>query len=119
MRDLVIELCDRITADSQERLKELDLDCPANLQMYIATPTSGPKYTRIRVGMSIRYFIEKSTGKIYAANSYKAPNFNRSFGTLETQDEFNWGNYEAFAKSGSPWKMRTTANGYFTADPIV
>lgn len=62
-----------------------------------------------------RYFVEVATGDIYACEGWKKPNFNRSFGTLDTIDQFDWSGYEGVAKPDSQYKMVTTVSPYATA----
>jgi hypothetical protein len=114
----VQKFLDKITAETIARLHEQDLDCWANIVQAKATVNrDGRKYIAIAVGTGMRYFVEKSTGIIYPSASWKTPNLKRSFGTLDTIEDFNWGGYEAVAKPGTPWKMKKL-NHYSTAVPV-
>lgn len=64
---------------------------------------------------SVRYFIAVEDGTIYAASSWKKPNPKRSFGTLDTIDQFDWSGYEGVALPDSAYYMKTTAGPYATA----
>ncbi len=84
----------------------------------------GKRYVRIffqsywqghREQRSSRYFVEVATGKIFACEGWKKPNLRRSFGTLDTIDQFDWSDYEGVAKLGSDFKMVKTSGMYFTA----
>ncbi len=48
----------------------------------------------------IKYFVERSTGNIYGANSITKPNFNRQYGTLATVGEWDWSGYYAESLNG-------------------
>lgn len=100
-----------------ERLVADKLDCPANIENARVTATKGRKFAKIMVGSGVRYFVSLSDGGIFASASRNAPNFNRSFGTLWTIDEFTWGEYEARALPGTDWEMIPTRSGYMTAVP--
>jgi hypothetical protein len=81
---------------------------------------TGSKYARIVFVDSqrmARYFV-RTDGAIFACKSWKSPNLNRSFGTLDTTDEFLWGNYEAVAKADSKlFTMKGTRGPYQSAVP--
>lgn len=106
-----------IQKETIAHLIEYNLDCPANIENARVTIVNGRKYLKLIVGSGVRYFVRLSDGVIFASASRKSPNFNRSFGTVFTIDEFNWGGYEARVKRGSPWTMVPTSAGYMTAVP--
>ena len=64
-----------------------------------------------------RYFVRVADGAIFACAGWKAPNFKRSFGTLDTIDQFAWGSYEGKALPGSSFTMKVTSGTYSTAIP--
>ena len=51
-------------------------------------------------GGYIKYFVERSTGNIYGAESFNKPNFKRQFGTLSTVDDWDWRGYYAVSLKG-------------------
>lgn len=66
----------------------------------------GKKYVRVfgqeekDRGRSVHSFVDKETGVIYGAESWRKPNFKRCFGTLDTIDDWNWSGYYAVSKNG-------------------
>ena len=48
----------------------------------------------------VRYFVEKDTGTIFGASSWKKYNPNREYGTLDTIDDWDWSGYYATHKNG-------------------
>lgn len=50
----------------------------------------------------VKYFVEKNTGIIFGAKSFKIYNPNHEYGTLTTLDEYDWGGYYAARKDGKP-----------------
>ena len=108
----------RITHDTVNRLHEHDLACEANIaQAQARVARDGNRYIGIALGTGMRYFIDQRTGLIHPSASWKSPNLKRSFGTLDTVADFNWGEYEAVAKPGTPWVMKKLAH-YSTAVPV-
>lgn len=117
-RVLVDNWCARITRETVDRLHADNLACQANIdQAQARVARDGRRFIAISIGTGMRYFIDKRTGLIHPSASWKAPNLKRSFGTLDTVDDFYWGNYEAVAKPGTPWKMKTLQH-YQTAVPV-
>lgn len=108
-------LLEVITTQSQARLVNLKLDCTANTRDAIASAREGRLYFKVMVGGGVRYFVRKADGIIFAAAGRAAPCFNRSFGTLDTINDFHWGNYEPIANANTPWRMVPTRGGYMTA----
>jgi len=115
--DAVIALSERITLETRARLIADNLDCPANMDNAEARVVTGRKFDKIIIGGGVRYFVDRGRGMIYASASRNAPNFNRSFGTVYSADEFTWGDYEARAKPNTRWEMVPTRGGYMTAVP--
>lgn len=60
---------------------------------------SGRKYDKVIIrttyttGGSVRYFVDKSTGAIYGARSWYAPNLKWYFGKLETAHLWDWSDF--------------------------
>lgn len=55
----------------------------------------GEKYIKIDVGHSGKYMIEKSTGNIYGIKGYGVIHRGHQYGTLDTVNEYYWGDYVA------------------------
>jgi hypothetical protein len=57
----------------------------------------GPKYTKVNLGpahnMSGKFMIENATGVIYGIKAYGKVHKGHMYGTLETVDQWYWGNY--------------------------
>jgi len=112
--------CDMVRDQTHARLKEQKLDCEANkVKVY---PEYGRKYIRIvfhhgngEGQRMCRYFVSQEDGTIFACDSWKSPNLKRSYGTLDTVDQFDWGGYNGMAKPGSDYGMVSTNGHYSTA----
>ena len=49
MNEKIIKLCEKITAQQQERLRKSDLACETNLKNYVAHSKEGKKYIKVGV----------------------------------------------------------------------
>ena len=59
---------------------------------------NGQKFTKIDVGQSGKYMIENSTGNIYGIKGYGVVHRGKFYGTLDTINDYWWGEYTAFMK---------------------
>ncbi len=87
-------LCDTITNQTREYLTIRNLGCEANLLNAKATYKIKKKYTYIDQGGSGKYLINFD-GEIYGIKAYGVINLRRFYGTLDTINEFYWGDYTA------------------------
>jgi len=94
MKDKLEMLCNKITNESQERLKEDGLGCQCNLDNAIARIKEGKKYTKIDVGDSGKYMVD-NYGNIFGIKAYGVIHRGHQYGTLDTINSYNWGNYTA------------------------
>jgi hypothetical protein len=88
-------LCDKITQQQQARLKAQKLDCQCNMDLAICHFHIAKKYTRIDIGSSGRYMIDNNTGEIFGIKAYGVIHRGHYFGTLDTINDYFWGNYKA------------------------
>ena len=58
----------------------------------------GRKYANVDVGMSGRYMVELATGNIYGIKGYGVIHRGHHYGTLDTINEYEWGEYTAFKR---------------------
>jgi hypothetical protein len=98
MEEKIKALCDKITADKKEYLKAHDLGCECNIKTSIAHYKINKKYTNIDIGDSGRYMVDNATGEIYSIKAYGVIHKGHSFGTLDTIDQYFWGDYRAYKK---------------------
>lgn len=59
----------------------------------------GRKYTKIDVGTSGKFLVDQS-GNIYGIKAYGVINLKKYYGTLETMDQYFWGEYAPVKKLG-------------------
>lgn len=87
-------LCDKITNQSKELLKIRELDCETNLLNAKAIYKIKKKYTYIDVGQGGKYLINNNN-EIFGIKAYGVINTSRFYGTLDTIDDYYWGDYRA------------------------
>jgi hypothetical protein len=62
------------------------------------TVTPAKKYTRVDVGSSGKYMVENDTEIIYGIKAYGVIHRGHSYGTLDTINDWKWGDYIAHRK---------------------
>jgi len=80
-----------------EELKRKKLDCSANLANSRVFIIPGSKYTKVDVGSSGKYMVDKD-GNIFGIKAYGKVHKGHRFGTLQTTDNYYWGDYEAIKR---------------------
>ena len=61
----------------------------------VAKVKPGKKYTKIDVGDSGKYMVDNATGEIFGIKAYGVIHRGHRYGTLDTIDQFAWGDYTA------------------------
>lgn len=66
----------------------------------------GPKYTKVNLGikgggMSGKFMVENATGVIYGIKGYGQVHKGHMYGTLDTADQWAWGDYSPMQKEES------------------
>ena len=95
MQEKIKQFAELLENQQIERLKECKLDCEANIinaRVYIK---EGKKYTKVNVGTSGKYMIDKD-GNIFGIKGYGVINKGHYFGTLDTINQYYWGDYRAY-----------------------
>ena len=90
-------LAELIERQQIERLKVDNLGCEANSLNARVSVVPGRKYTKINIGQSGRYMVDLE-GRIWGTKGYGVINRGHYFGTLDTINEYSWGNYLAHKK---------------------
>jgi len=72
------------------RLHKMDLACDANIANARTRIVPGRKYTKVDVGTSGKYMIDKD-GNIFGIKAYGVIHRGHYCGTLETAHERDWG----------------------------
>jgi len=93
-------LIKKITEQQQQRLKETNLACQCNLDLAVTSYKIKKKYTYIDVGRSGRYMVVNDTGEIFGIKAYGVIHRGHCFGTLETIENYFWGDYRAYKIKG-------------------
>jgi len=64
---------------------------------YVARVKPGKKYTKVDVGSSGKYMVDEQ-GNIFGIKGYGVIHRGHQYGTLDTIDEWHWGNYHAMKR---------------------
>ena len=93
-------LAELIKKEQLERLEKSKLNCQANINIYSQVNIKeGKKYTKIDVGHSGKYMIDIE-GNIFGIKGYGIINKKHHYGTLDTINDYYWGEYRAFKRRG-------------------
>ena len=91
-------LAELIEKQTIERLIEKDLGCETNILNAKTSIKPGKKYTKIDMGGSGRYMVVNATGEIFGIKAYGVIHRGHFYGTLDTVDNYYWGDYTAYKK---------------------
>lgn len=83
--------------EQKERLHRLNIACEPNLKERETSIKYGKKYTKIDIGTSGRYMVDME-GNIYGIKAYGVIHKGHHYGTLDTINEYYWGDYTAYKK---------------------
>jgi len=83
-----------LQAQQIKRLRKDKFNCPANMLECKVTIKPGKKYTKVDIGGSGRYMIDRE-GNIYGIKAYGVIHKGHSYGTLDTINQYYWGGYTA------------------------
>ena len=96
--DIRIEfLAKRIEREQIETLKSKGLGCQCNIDNCKTTIKEGKKYIKIDVGNSGKYMVDRE-GNIFGIKAYGVIHRGHFFGTLDTINNYYWGEYRAYKK---------------------
>lgn len=90
-------LAELITKEQHERLIKDGLSVQVNMDNSTARIKEGKKYTKIDIGYSGKYMIDKD-GNIFGVKAYGVIHRGHYYGTLDTINDYYWGNYTAYKK---------------------
>lgn len=97
MLDKIKQLAELIEREQIERLHKTDLACEANIRNCKVTIKTGKKYIKVDVGSSGKYMVDES-GNIFGIKGYGVIHKGHCFGTLNTINDYYWGDYQAYKK---------------------
>jgi hypothetical protein len=87
-----------VEAETVARLEAEGLSCEANIIQAKTNFNIGRKYSRVDVGSSGKYMIDNQTDEIFGIKAYGVIHKGHRFGTLNTTNEWQWGDYRATKK---------------------
>jgi len=95
MNEKIKQFADLLEIQQIERLKAHKLDCESNIFNARVKIKEGKKYTKVDVGTSGRYMIDLE-GNIFGIKAYGVIHRGHYFGTLDTINNYYWGDYKAY-----------------------
>lgn len=107
----LLALAQKIETETQARLVKDDLGCQANLDNAITSIKIGKKYDKIDIGGSGKLMIERSTGEIFGIKAYGQIHRGHKFGTLDTINDWYWGEYGPITVEQSEKRIRIRFKG--------
>ena len=91
------EFAELLEREQIERLQRNNLACDANIQNARTSIKEGKKYTKVDVGSSGKYMIDKD-GNIFGIKAYGVIHRGHHYGTLDTINDYHWGEYSAIKR---------------------
>ena len=91
VKNLVTRFAELVERQQKERLSR---ECPTldTTHYYAVTVKEGAKYFRVDVGTSGKFMVDME-GNIFGIKAYGVINRKKQYGTLETIDQYTWGDY--------------------------
>lgn len=87
-----------IELEQKQRLFGQDLAGTSNLLNVKTTVKMGRKYAKIDLASSGKYMVEIETEIIYGIKAYGVVHKGHYYGTLDTINDYFWGDYQAYRK---------------------
>ncbi|KKL06141.1 hypothetical protein LCGC14_2599000 [marine sediment metagenome] len=97
MENKIKQFAELLEKEQKERLHQKNLACQANLDSCKVTVKPGKKYIKVDVGLSGKYMIDQG-GNIYGIKGYGVIHKGHCYGTLDTINDYYWGNYRGVCK---------------------
>ena len=92
------EFAELLEKEQIEDLHRRKMACPANISNCRVSVKSGNKYTKVDVGGSGKYMVDKQ-GNIFGIKAYGVIHKGHFFGALDTIDDYSWGGFRGVKKS--------------------
>lgn len=86
---------DKLQKQQIDNLHRINCACEANIKNAECFLKPGKKYTKLDIGTCGKYMIDNDTQIIYGIKAYGQVNKKKTFGTLDTLDQYYWGDYHA------------------------
>jgi len=107
----LLALAKKIEAETQALLIQRELGCEANMNNAKTYIKLGKKYDKIDIGSSGKLMVERETGEIYGIKAYGVIHRGHFFGTLDTIDDWYWGEYRPITVEQNSKRIRIRFKG--------
>ena len=120
MNEKLTAFAQLVEQEQIQRLQEQKLDCEANVKNARTRVIVGQKYAKVDVGTSGKFMVEVTTGNIFGIKAYGQIHKGHFYGTLDTTNEYFWGNYYPQHKTNptAPGKFGVIPKLTFAPEPI-
>ena len=98
MKEKIEAFARLVEAEQLARLSADGMDCDANKAQARTRVVEGRVYTKVNVGSSGKFMIDKA-GQIFGIKAYGQVHKGHCYGTLDTTDQFQWGDYSPRRKA--------------------
>lgn len=88
----------RLTEDKKDHCRRNGFPLLAMAYVYEVVVKPGRLYTKVDVSRSGAYMVVNDTGEIFGIKAYGAIHRGHQYGTLDTVDQWYWGEYQAIKK---------------------
>jgi len=95
MIDKIKKFAELLEKQQIERLHKDNLACQCNIDNCKVSIKEGKKYVKVDVGRSGMYMVD-AEGNIFGIKGYGVIHRGHHFGTLDTIDDYYWGNYRDY-----------------------
>jgi hypothetical protein len=93
----------KLVQDQQiARLIKAGLSCQTNIDNCRTSIKPGKKFIKVDVGGSGKYMVEIATGNIFGIKGYGVVHLGHYYGTLDTIDQYYWGDFYPEKLQGEP-----------------
>ena len=97
MLEKIKKFAELLEKEQIEDLYKNGLSCEANIINVKVKIKEGKKYTKVNVGSSGKYMIDKE-GNIYGIKGYGVIHKGHKYGTLDTINNYYWGRFRGLKK---------------------
>ena len=97
MKEKIEAFAKLVESEQIETLHKSNLACEDNIHNSKVSIKEGNKYIKIDVGSSGKYMID-TIGNIYGIKAYGVIHRGHQYGTLDTINQYYWGDYQGYKK---------------------
>lgn len=97
--DKIKKFAELFQSDTDVRFMKSNMNSLIGDGLHMVKVKPGQKYYKVDLGHSGRFMIEIETGNIYGIKAYGQVHKGHMYGTLDTMDDWFWGDYTPMKRS--------------------